>query len=67
MRNLVVGILALWLLGGSAQDQVDLIVYNATIVTMDGAGRVLPRGAVAIRGRDIVAVEPQVVDLMHRR
>ena len=38
--------------------QVDLIVYNATIVTMDAAGRVLPRGAVAISGRDITAVEP---------
>src|SRR5215207_537072 len=37
---------------------VDLIVYNATVVTMDGGGRVLPRGAVAISGRDIVAVEP---------
>jgi 5-methylthioadenosine/S-adenosylhomocysteine deaminase len=58
MRNVVVGILAVALLGGAAQDQVDLIVYNATVVTMDGAGRVLPRGAVAIRGRDIVAVEP---------
>ncbi len=38
--------------------QVDLIVYNATVVTMDPAGRVLPRGAVAITGRDITAVEP---------
>jgi len=37
---------------------VDLIVYNATVVTMDGGGRVLPRGAVAISGLDIVAVEP---------
>ena len=52
------GILALGLLGGSAQDQVDLIVYNATVVTMDGTDRVLPRGAVAIQGRNIVAVEP---------
>jgi 5-methylthioadenosine/S-adenosylhomocysteine deaminase len=38
--------------------QVDLIVYNATVVTMDPTGRVLPRGAVAISGRDITAVEP---------
>src|SRR5688572_4404280 len=38
-------------------EQVDLVVYNAIVVTMDGGGRVLPRGAVAIRGRDIVAVE----------
>ena len=37
---------------------VDLIVYNAVVVTMDAAARVLPRGAVAIRGSQIVAVEP---------
>jgi 5-methylthioadenosine/S-adenosylhomocysteine deaminase len=57
MRNLVVGgvAFALWL--GSSQDQVDLIVYNAAVVTMDAEGRVLPRGSVAIRGRDIVAVD----------
>jgi 5-methylthioadenosine/S-adenosylhomocysteine deaminase len=36
---------------------VDLIVYNAIVVTMDGNSRVLPRGAVAIRGNSIVAVE----------
>ena len=36
--------------------QVDLIVYNATVVTMDG-DRVLPRGAVAITGREITAVD----------
>ncbi len=40
------------------QEQVDLIVYNATVVTMDATGRVLPQGAVAIRGREIVSVEP---------
>jgi 5-methylthioadenosine/S-adenosylhomocysteine deaminase len=44
-------------LAAQAPDQVDLIVYNATIVTMDAEGRVVPRGAVAIHGRDIVAVE----------
>jgi 5-methylthioadenosine/S-adenosylhomocysteine deaminase len=37
--------------------QVDLIVYNAIVVTMDGSGRVIPRGAVAIRGREIAAVD----------
>jgi 5-methylthioadenosine/S-adenosylhomocysteine deaminase len=58
MRNFVIAGVALALCLGSSQDQVDLIVYNATIVTMDGDGRVLPRGSVAIRGRDIVAVEP---------
>jgi 5-methylthioadenosine/S-adenosylhomocysteine deaminase len=37
--------------------QVDLIVYNAIVVTMDAAGRVLPRGAVAIGGNQILAVD----------
>jgi 5-methylthioadenosine/S-adenosylhomocysteine deaminase len=37
--------------------QVDLILYNAIVVTMDGASRVLPRGAVAIQGSDIAAVD----------
>ena len=44
----------------SRRDQaqpVDLIVYNAIVVTMDSGSRVIPRGAVAIRGRDIVAVD----------
>ncbi|MBA2302391.1 MAG: amidohydrolase [Acidobacteria bacterium] len=40
---------------GQAQ-QVDLIVYNAVVVTMDSTLQVLPRGAVAIRGNTIVAV-----------
>jgi 5-methylthioadenosine/S-adenosylhomocysteine deaminase len=37
--------------------QVDLIVHNAIVVTMDGASRVLTRGAVAIRGNSIIAVD----------
>jgi 5-methylthioadenosine/S-adenosylhomocysteine deaminase len=42
----------------SAQpQQVDLIVYNATVVTMDANNRVLQRGAVAIQGNSIVAVD----------
>ena len=43
----------------SAQDplQADLIVYNAVVVTMDAGARVIPRGAVAIRGNAIVAVD----------
>ena len=41
----------------STQPQpVDLIVHNALVVTMDGGSRVLDRGAVAIRGDSIVAV-----------
>ena len=58
MRNFVIAGVVLALCLGSSQDQVDLILYNATIVTMDADGRVLPRGSVAIRGRDIVAVDP---------
>ena len=46
------------LVGSQGPQQVDLIVYNASVVTMDPAGRVLPRGAVAITGREITAVEP---------
>ena len=37
---------------------VDLILRNATIVTMDASSRVLPRGAVVIDAGRIVAVEP---------
>jgi 5-methylthioadenosine/S-adenosylhomocysteine deaminase len=36
---------------------VSLVVTNGTVVTMDGAGRVLSPGAVAIDGRDIAAVD----------
>ena len=36
---------------------VSLIVANGTVVTVDGARRVLTRGSVAIDGRDIVAVD----------
>ena len=36
---------------------VSLIVANGTVVTVDGARRVLARGSVAIDGRDIVAVD----------
>lgn len=42
---------------GAQPQPVDLIVYNAIVVTMDPAGRVLPAGAVAIRGSQIVAVD----------
>jgi len=51
-------ILASGLVGAVQPQQVDLIIHNATVVTMDRSGRVLPRGAVAVLGRDIVAVEP---------
>ena len=44
------------LLGQAAPRAVTLIVTNAIVVTMDADGRVLSPGAVAIDGRDIVAV-----------
>ena len=37
--------------------EVALVVTNATVITMDAASRVLAPGAVAIDGRDIVAVD----------
>src|SRR4030095_14061508 len=37
--------------------EVPLIVTNATVITMDAASRVLAAGAVAVDGRDIVAVD----------
>ena len=52
----VVGALALV----SAQNelrQVSLLVTGGTVVTVDVAGRVIPNGAVAIDGTDIVAVD----------
>jgi 5-methylthioadenosine/S-adenosylhomocysteine deaminase len=48
--------------GQAAPQQVTLIVTNATVVTVDANMRVLAPGAVAIRGRDIVAVDtPQAI------
>ena len=37
---------------------IDTLLIGGTVVTMDGDGRVFEQGAVAIRGRDIVAVGP---------
>jgi 5-methylthioadenosine/S-adenosylhomocysteine deaminase len=37
-------------------EPVDLLLVNGTVVTMDADCTVFPRGAVAIRGREIVAV-----------
>ena len=36
--------------------QISLVITNAIVVTMDAADRVLPAGAVAVDGRDIVGV-----------
>lgn len=37
-------------------ETIDTLLAGGTVVTMDGEGRVIPDGAVAIRGREIVAV-----------
>jgi 5-methylthioadenosine/S-adenosylhomocysteine deaminase len=42
---------------GRAPRAVSLILTGGTIITVDAAHRVLPRGAVAIDGTDIVAVD----------
>jgi 5-methylthioadenosine/S-adenosylhomocysteine deaminase len=39
------------------QRQVDLVVSGGTVVTVDAGHRVIPDGAVAIQGMDIVAVD----------
>ncbi|HEY8549787.1 MAG TPA: amidohydrolase [Vicinamibacterales bacterium] len=41
----------------ASRRNVSLIVTNATVVTVDAAGRVLSPGAVAVDGTDIVAVD----------
>src|SRR5436190_1246988 len=40
----------------SQRRTVSLVVANGTVVTVDAARRVIPHGAVAIDGRDIVAI-----------
>ena len=42
---------------GQAPRTVSLIVANGTVVTVDNSRTVIPRGSVAIDGRDIVAVD----------
>jgi 5-methylthioadenosine/S-adenosylhomocysteine deaminase len=44
-------------LGAQAPRAVDLVITNGIVVTMDGVGRVLSPGAVAISGTSIVAVD----------
>ena len=43
--------------GQGAIRQVSLIVTGGTVITVDGNRRVIPTGAVAIDGTDIVAVD----------
>lgn len=40
----------------SAAERVDFIIHGGTVVTMDGSGRVIENGAVAVRRDRIVAV-----------
>ena len=47
------------------QQQVDLVVTGGTVVTVDATHRVLPNGAIAINGTDIVAVD--TADAISRR
>jgi 5-methylthioadenosine/S-adenosylhomocysteine deaminase len=43
----------------SRKESVDLIVTGGTVVTMDGARRILEDGAIAVKGDSIQAVGPQ--------
>ncbi len=59
-RLLLFGVLsAALVVGGGGQPAqrrtVSLLVTNGIVVTVDGNRRVMPRGAVAIDGRDIVS------------
>jgi 5-methylthioadenosine/S-adenosylhomocysteine deaminase len=56
LRLCVWGLAAGLVVGQGVRRQVSLVVTNGTIVTMDGASRLIRSGAVAIDGRDIVAV-----------
>ncbi len=65
MKVRIVTLALLLLVGGALavvwsqgpQRQVSLVVTNATVVTMDAAGRVIANGAVAVDGSDIVGVD----------
>jgi 5-methylthioadenosine/S-adenosylhomocysteine deaminase len=62
LLRLLVALIALGAAAHDAQRQVALIITNGTVVTMDGSDRVMAPGAVAIDGRDIVAVDtPQAI------
>lgn len=59
LPRIAASLLAAWALAlapGQARP-VSLVVTNGTVVTMDGGGRVLSAGAVAVDGREIVAVD----------
>jgi cytosine/adenosine deaminase-related metal-dependent hydrolase len=56
LRACIVLLAAAMLAAGGVQRQVALVLTNGTVLTMDGADRVLAPGALAIDGRDIVGV-----------
>lgn len=41
-----------------AREEIDLLIHGGTVVPMDEAFTVIPEGAVAVNGRDVVAVGP---------
>ena len=52
---------------GAGATDVSLVVANGIVVTMDGAGRILSPGSVAIRDNEIVAVDtPAAIDAQYR-
>jgi 5-methylthioadenosine/S-adenosylhomocysteine deaminase len=62
-RLLLVLVSGAFVAAQSTPRQVSLLITNGIVVTMDGGSRVLTPGAVAVDGRDIVAVgpSPQIV------
>ena len=58
-KLLLLGVIAASLAGSQAPARrtVSLVVANGIVVTVDGNRKVIPRGSVAIDGRDIVAVD----------
>jgi 5-methylthioadenosine/S-adenosylhomocysteine deaminase len=58
-KLLVLGAMAASLAGSQAPQRrtVSIVVRNGTVITVDANRRVIPRGSVAIDGRDIVAVD----------
>jgi 5-methylthioadenosine/S-adenosylhomocysteine deaminase len=48
----------LWILARSSASRLILLLVGGTVITMDARRRVLQGGAIAIKGRDIVAVGP---------
>jgi len=56
---------ALAVVSAQGQRQVSLLVTNGIVVTMDGTGRVITGGSVAIDGANIVAVD--TVDAIRRQ